>query len=112
EAHDIAVASISHAPVFVSASAIAAASSISNEATLKLAQTLASRGFRDTSRIGGGNSELGVAMAKFNREEVLRSLQIYRDCLNDCIAWIDSKDWDSLQPFLEKQQQLRSEFVK
>ncbi|MEO1133972.1 MAG: prephenate/arogenate dehydrogenase [Cyanobacteria bacterium J06639_1] len=111
EAHDIAVAAISHAPVFVSASAIAAASSISDEATLKLAQMLASSGFRDTSRIGGGNSELGTAMAKFNREEVLRSLQIYRDCLNDCIAWIDREDWDSLRDFLDDQKQSRSDFV-
>lgn len=112
EAHDDAVAFISHMPVFVSASAISACTSITEPDTLKLAQTLASSGFRDTSRVGGGNSELGLAMAQFNREAVLRSLRVYRDCLNDCLAWIDREDWDSLQSFLEKQHQHRPDFVE
>ncbi|MEO1133718.1 MAG: prephenate dehydrogenase dimerization domain-containing protein [Cyanobacteria bacterium J06639_1] len=78
----------------------------------QLAQTLASNGFRDTSRIGGGNAELGTAMAKFNREEVLRSLQIYRDCLNDCIAWIDREEWTELHAFLDEQGRNRPNFVE
>ncbi|MEM6446974.1 MAG: prephenate/arogenate dehydrogenase [Cyanobacteria bacterium P01_D01_bin.123] len=112
ETHDRAVAFISHMPVFVSASAIAACSSITDPATLDLAQKLASSGFRDTSRVGGGNYELGLAMAQFNRNALMRSLRVYRDCLNDCLAWIDSEDWESLQSFLEQQHQHRHDFVE
>lgn len=41
---------------------------------LELAQILASSGFRDTSGVGDANAELGVMMAKYNQEKLLRSL--------------------------------------
>ncbi|MEO0686872.1 MAG: prephenate/arogenate dehydrogenase, partial [Cyanobacteria bacterium J06649_11] len=56
--HDRAVSWISHLPVMVSASLIDACLQEEPD-TLKLAQILASSGFKDTSRVGGGNPELG-----------------------------------------------------
>lgn len=111
EQHDRAVAWISHLPVAISASLIAACAAEPDPATLALAQSLASSGFRDTSRVGGGNPELGVMMAQFNRPELLRSLQRYRDQLDQIIGAIDQQNWAALQACYEQTQQARSAFV-
>jgi len=111
EQHDRAVAWISHLPVAISASLIAACGAEPDPETLALAQSLASSGFRDTSRVGGGNPELGVMMAQFNRPELLRSLQRYRDQLDQIIEAIDQQDWAALQTCYEQTQQARSAFV-
>ena len=78
---------------------------------LKLAQQLASSGFRDTSRVGGGNPELGVMMAQYNRKEVLRSLYAYREQLDQFIGAIEAEDWNTLTPALEQTQQHRPFFL-
>lgn len=108
--HDRAVAWISHLPVMVSASLIAAGMSEVDPAIARLAQQLASSGFRDTSRVGGGNPELGVMMAKYNRKELLRSLNSYRQHLDQLINRIEQEDWQALQQHLEQTQQARENF--
>lgn len=112
QAHDRAVAWISHLPVMVSASLIAACLGEADPQVLTLAQQLASSGFRDTSRVGGGNPELGVLMAKFNRSEVLRSLQAYRHQLDQVINNIEQENWEMLTECLENTQQTRPKFLK
>jgi arogenate dehydrogenase (NADP+) len=111
EDHDQAVAWISHLPVMVSAGLIQACVTEPNAAVLKLAQQLASSGFRDTSRVGGGNPELGVMMARFNRPQVLRSLSVYRDQIDQLIQLIEAEDWQALETILQQTQQARSAFV-
>lgn len=108
--HDRAVSWISHLPVMVSASLITACLSDEPE-VLQLAQQLASSGFRDTSRVGGGNPELGVMMAKYNRTELLRSLVRYRQDLDKIITLIEAEDWQSLEKILAIDQQARSKFL-
>jgi arogenate dehydrogenase (NADP+) len=112
EEHDRAVAWISHLPVIVSASLIAGCMGESHPDVLKLAQNLASSGFRDTSRVGGGNPELGLMMAKYNRGELLRSLLSYRDCLDQFIGQIEKEDWDGLFEALQNAYHTRGLFVK
>jgi arogenate dehydrogenase (NADP+) len=109
--HDRAVALISHLPVMVSASLIAACMDESDLVVRDLAQKLASSGFKDTSRVGGGNPELGVMMAKFNREEVVRSLHAYRDCLDRFIQQIEQENWADLEQQLMHTQQSRPRFL-
>ena len=109
--HDRAVAWISHLPVIVSASLISACLSESDSTVLKLAQALASSGFRDTSRVGGGNPELGVMMAQFNQSEVLRSLQAYREQIDQIIGLIEQERWIELEALLERTQEARSTFL-
>ncbi|MGB5631293.1 MAG: prephenate/arogenate dehydrogenase [Waterburya sp.] len=108
--HDRAVNWISHLPVMVSASLIKACLQEEPD-TLRLAQTLASSGFRDTSRVGGGNPELGVMMAKYNRSELLRSLLQYRDGLDDIITLIEQEDWQSLAKILQTNAKARPHFL-
>jgi arogenate dehydrogenase (NADP+) len=111
EDHDRAVAWISHLPVMTSASLISACLSESDAAVLELAKTLASSGFRDTSRVGGGNPELGVMMARYNKAEVLRSLSAYRDRLDYLTHLIEQEQWADLEAEFERTQQARSEFL-
>jgi arogenate dehydrogenase (NADP+) len=110
--HDRAVAWISHLPVMVSASLISACQQESEASTLQLAKALASSGFRDTSRVGGGNPELGRMMAQYNRAELLRSLHQYRQALDQYIDLIEQNHWDALEQTLNKTQQTRTEFIE
>lgn len=110
--HDRAVAWISHLPVMVSASLITACVSEADQSVLKLAKKLASSGFRDTSRVGGGNPELGVMMAKYNQEALLRSLYAYREQLDRAIAQIEQSDWATLDHHLQATQHQRPSFMR
>jgi arogenate dehydrogenase (NADP+) len=112
QAHDRAVAWISHLPVMVSASLIAACLQEPDSETLKLATQLASSGFRDTSRVGGGNPELGRMMAEYNQPELLRSLLRYRQSLDQIIAQIQAQEWSTLEQLLQQTQQARPEFLR
>ncbi|MEB3189977.1 MAG: prephenate/arogenate dehydrogenase [Snowella sp.] len=111
EEHDQAVAWISHLPVMVSASLIAACGGEKNAHILQLAQQLASSGFRDTSRVGGGNPELGVMMAQFNQASLLRSLSGYRQQLDQVIDLIQQEQWSELSQFLTQTQGDRPSYV-
>jgi arogenate dehydrogenase (NADP+) len=111
EVHDRAVAWISHLPVMVSAGLVAACLGEVQNEVLELAQHLASSGFRDTSRVGAGNPELGTMMAQYNSEALLRSLYSYRDNLDSIIELIEVKKWDSLQQLLSKNYQARPKFL-
>lgn len=110
EEHDRAVAWISHLPVMVSGGLIAACMSEDDATVLELAKNLASSGFRDTSRVGGGNPELGLMMAQYNRDALLRSLYAYRQQLEQVISEIAAEDWRALEQKLQANQSSRPQF--
>jgi len=112
EQHDRAVSWISHLPVMVSGSLIAACMSEPDPEVLQLAQKLASTGFQDTSRVGGGNPELGLMMAQYNRSALLNSLQQYRCNLDELIDLIEQENWASLEEKLQLNHQVRPNFLK
>ena len=111
EEHDQAVAWISHLPVIISASLIASCSGETDKNVLNLAQQLASSGFKDTSRVGGGNPELGVMMAEYNQTALLKALRGYHQQLEQIIETIEQKQWQSLEQLLMKTQTERSQFL-
>ena len=111
EEHDKAVSLISHLPVMTSASLIAACKKEPDAQVRQLAEKFASSGFRDTSRVGGGNPELGVMMAKYNREALLMSLQNYRSNLDELVKLIEREDWTSLEQILQSTKEARGKFV-
>jgi len=111
QSHDQAVAWISHLPVMISASLISACKGETDSTILQLAQQLASSGFRDTSRVGGGNPELGVMMAQYNRPALLRSLKAYRQQLDQWINLIDQEKWPDLAGQLEETKRDRELFL-
>ena len=108
--HDRAVSWISHLPVMVSASLIKACLQEEPD-TLQLAQQLDSSGFRDTSRVGAGNPELGIMMAKYNQKELRRSLVQYRDNLDQVITLIEQENWDNLAQILQASKEARPKFL-
>jgi arogenate dehydrogenase (NADP+) len=111
-AHDQAVALISHMPVLVSAALVEAAALGGAAAGAgALVRHLASSGFADTSRIGGGNPELGTLMARCNREAVLQALRHYRQQLDGLEALVQSEQWPQLEQALAATQALRPEFL-
>jgi len=112
EQHDRAVSWISHLPVIVSTSLIAACLSEKDPEIAKLAQNFASSGFRDTSRVGGGNPELGVMMAQYNRQALLNSLYQYRENLDEFIHIIEGENWELLAEKIKLNHQALHNFLE
>lgn len=110
-AHDRAVAAISHLPVMVSASLLHTCTSEPDAHVKTLAQQLASSGFCDTSRVGGGNPDLGTMMAQYNRPALLAALQQYRQQLDSTIELIEAEQWEALTTKLSVAQQERPKYL-
>ena len=109
--HDQAVALISHMPVLVSAALLRAVGDERDPEIRRLALVLASSGFADTTRVGGGNPDLGVAMASTNRAALLRSLAAYRWSLEQLEDAVLQENWPQLQIELKRTQALRPGFL-
>jgi len=110
--HDRAVALISHLPVMVSASLIQVCTAERDPLVRELAIQLASSGFRDTSRVGGGNPELGRLMAEFNTDALLASLHQYRSQLDRIITQVEAGEWNALEAGLVETQRDRPLYLK
>tara|TARA_Y100001968_G_C19405118_1_gene743234 strand:- start:855 stop:1721 length:867 start_codon:yes stop_codon:yes gene_type:complete len=109
--HDQAVALISHLPVLISAALLKTASTAQDQAILNLSKSLASSGFADTTRVGGGNPELGISMVKHNYSAILESLNSYQESLNQLQELIKSKRWEHIHNELVKTNLSRPKFL-
>jgi len=112
--HDQAVALISHLPVLVGAALLHTADRAGAAGAGDLAglvRALASSGFADTSRVGGGNPELGALMARCNREALLVALAVYRQQLEALEQQVSQGDWQGLRQVLDRSQELRPQFL-
>ena len=109
--HDQAVAWISHLPVMVSSSLVQACQNEPNPAILALAKQFASSGFRDTSRVGGGDPQLGLMMSQHNRDFLLQSLAAYQNHIQQLTEYIQQEDWEGLLAALAATQNARQEFI-
>jgi len=111
EQHDQAVALISHMPVLVSAALLRTAGDERDPEIRQLAQALASSGFADTTRVGGGNPDLGVAMASSNTVAVRKALAAYRWSLEQLEDAVLRGNWEQLHRELKRTQALRPEYL-
>lgn len=111
EEHDRAVAWISHLPVMVSAALNLACDREANWAVKVLGEKLASSGFADTSRVGGGNPELGRLMAQLNREALLLALDHYQASLQSIRQAIETNAWAELDSLLSHAQVCRQRYL-
>ncbi|MFM7269173.1 MAG: prephenate/arogenate dehydrogenase [Cyanobium sp.] len=110
--HDQAAALISHLPVLVGAALLATADRGSGERGVgDLARFLASSGFADTTRVGGGPPELGTLMARLNQQALLGSLATYREELAALEALVAAGRWPELAQRLGRAQTLRPAFL-
>lgn len=93
EAHDHAVASISHLPHLLAA-ALAAA-------TPQEHLPLAAAGWSDTTRIASGDAELWTQILRQNRRNVLSALSGVERCLEEFRAALENEDYELLTRLLK-----------
>tara|TARA_Y100001970_G_scaffold219524_1_gene269372 strand:- start:2782 stop:3621 length:840 start_codon:yes stop_codon:yes gene_type:complete len=108
--HDQATSLISHLPIFLASSLIQTANIGNNTTEQTLAHQIASSGFYDTSRVGGGNSKLGLDLAVYNSENLINAFNIFKKNLEDFEKMIKEQDWESLYIKLEQSKDMRSNF--
>ena len=111
EIHDEAVGLISHLHVFISAALLNTLSEDINPSLYSLAKSIASSGFADTSRVGGGNPKLGVSMAKFNKKNLMKSLSCYRHSLDLFEKYLLEENWDEVEKILVKTHKTREDLI-
>ena len=109
--HDEAVGLISHLPVLISAALLNTLFTDTSPSLYSLAKNIASNGFTDTSRVGGGNPELGVSMAKFNKENLLKNLLSYRHSLDLFEKYLLEENWNEIERILISTQEGRQKFI-
>ena len=110
--HDEAVSLISHLPIFVASSLIQTAYSEKNKSLLDLSQKLASTGFLDTTRVGGGNPNLALDLAENNQENILNAIKDFKNNINEIETLIKEKNWKLLSQKLTQSLKVRSNFIK
>ena len=109
--HDEAVSLISHLPIFLASALIETAQTKNNQSLLDLSQKLAATGFADTSRVGGGNEQLGLDLAINNQINVLNSINNFKNKLNILESLIKEKNWDLLSKKLAEAKENRQNFI-
>ncbi len=88
EEHDEAVALISHLPLLAS---IGLCQTIKESYFRKLASTFASSGFRDITRIAGGNPEMNSGLLTSNNSILQKLLPVYIKELKDILKMAKTK---------------------
>ena len=109
--HDEAVSLISHLPIFLATALIDTVNTKNNQSLLDLAQKLAATGFADTSRVGGGNEQLGLDLAINNQINILNSINNFKNNLNSLELLIKEKNWELLSNKLAEAKENRQKFI-
>lgn len=106
QAHDLAVAGISHLPHMAAASLVRTV--MDNDTGDRTMFSLASSGFLDTTRIAASSSEMWEQIAQLNPEAISRMLTLYIGSLQQLRDAIDSgnfkevgKLFDMVRPYRE-----------
>jgi len=109
--HDEAVSLISHLPIFVASSLIQTANTEKTKTLLNLTQKIAATGYADTTRVGGGNPNLGLDLARNNQTNLLNAIKEFKNNLNEVEALIKDKNWELLSKKLTQGMKIRSNFM-
>ena len=109
--HDEAVSLISHLPIFLASALIETVHTKNNQSLLDLTQKLAATGFADTSRVGGGNPQIGLDLAINNQINVLNAIDNFKNKLNILESLIKRKNWELLSKKLTDAKVIRKNFI-
>ena len=109
--HDEAVSLISHLPIFVASSLIKTAYIEKNKSLLDLTQKIAATGFSDTTRVGGGNPNLGLDLAANNQKNILNAIKRFKNNIDELEVIIEDENWELLSKKLTKAMEVRSNFI-
>ncbi len=109
--HDEAVSLISHLPIFLASALIETAYKEKDNSLLSLTQKLAASGFADTTRVGGGNTQLGLDLAINNQHNILNAIQEFKNKINELESIIKDKNWELLSNKLSQAKKIRGSFI-
>jgi len=109
--HDEAVSLISHLPIFLASALIETVYTKNNQSLLDITQKLAATGFADTSRVGGGNEQLGLDLAMNNQINILNAINNFKKKLNNLETIIREKNWELLSKKLAEAKEIRQNFI-
>lgn len=109
--HDEAVSLISHLPIFLASALIETAHMENNKTLLELTKKLASSGFADTSRVGGGNPGLALDLATNNKTQILKALKIFKAKIDNLESIIREENWELLSQKLSNLKNIRESFI-
>ena len=105
EAHDAAVAAISHAPLVVAAALVEAVAGVPGERSSEdwdTVRSLAAGGWRDMTRLARGDPEMGTGMLATNGTAVAARLRDVRERLDAWIADLDAATGPDADALLER----------
>ncbi|MGI9862201.1 prephenate dehydrogenase [Moorella naiadis] len=105
--HDLIVAGISHLPHLLAVSLVGASGELAREHPLTL--MLAAGGFRDTTRIAGGDPVIWRDIFLHNQQAILALLNSWRDRIDALAGMIRRGDAQGLETALSQARALRSQ---
>ncbi|MDN5364002.1 MAG: prephenate dehydrogenase [Eubacteriales bacterium] len=108
EAHDRAVAAVSHLPHLVAAALVTGAEDAGAEEGL--IYLLAAGGFRDSTRIAGGDPGLWRDICLSNRDCILQALCSFTRRVEEVAAALEKGDGPAIEEFLRRAREGRERF--
>ena len=78
---------------------------------MALTQRLAATGYEDTTRVGGGNPNLGLDLAINNQKNILKAIKQFKKNINEIESLIKNNKWELLSEKLTKSIEIRSNFT-
>ncbi len=104
EEHDSIVSLVSHLPHLVAVALVKAAATRNQD---ELIRTLAAGGFRDTTRIAMGNTEMWKDICCTNRKAILECLQLFKGALEEIKIAVEKEQENNLETLLEEARDYR-----
>jgi prephenate dehydrogenase len=101
EKHDLAVALISHIPLLISSSICSVVKDQKYKELKTLSLMLASSGFRDVTRIAGGNPELSKDLIISNLNNIKKLMPLYNSALNKLLISSRSRSQNLIKSLKE-----------
>jgi prephenate dehydrogenase len=102
--HDVVVAAVSHLPHLLAAALVRSVLGKNTGRAL-----FSGNGFRDTTRIAGGDPDMWTDIMLANREAILKELEILQDELGKWREILGSLDKDQLRRFLSEAKEIRDQ---
>jgi len=108
DAHDAAVAAVSHAPHVIASALVNMVRSLDKSGGLR---ALAAGGFKDITRIASSSPEVWEAISLENRGELLTVLRLFVDSLQDFTNQLDHSNSEFIYNFFGEARAYRDSFA-
>ena len=108
ELHDDLVGRCSHLPHIVAAELV---NYVLSPVHPKEQSFLCGSGFRDTTRIASGSTELWRDICKANRRHLMRILGVFVEDLQEFRLALENEEWKTVEEFFDKARQRRDQWL-